>query len=276
MSIEIKQNFDWSATDKKLVIFMPNYNGKYLTEASIQRIQTAVDYQHWMILIGNDNVDDNWDHLRTNNVASITLLRDDKQPRNGAFIRNYVIKRCRSEYLLQKDGEVCIEGDFIHNAIEQCSGDLGWRPGYAVALNQVQTLEYLAGCNSALDPICHEIEPVRPCVDVNLVKEYLLRRNGQVNFISYYHYAYCVRTKLLQDVRGYDEEYRHYGWEDVDMYLRLGALGIEIKPDYNCYAVHLNHRSTVNHDMLNVMASVFRSKSPVVTHRNDNGWGEGE
>jgi len=279
MSITVKQNFDWSATDKELVIFMPNYNGRHLTEASIQRIQTAVEHKHWMVLIGNDNVEDEWNHLRTQNVASITLLRDDKQPRNGAFIRNYVIKRCQSRLFLQKDGEVCIEGDFIHNALDYCLGimDVGWRPGYAVALNGLQTENYLNGrLGVPLEQISREIEPVVPCMDAKIVKDYLLRRNGQVNFISYYHYAYCVKTEWLRMMNGYDESYRYYGWEDVDMYLRLSALGVEIQPDYNCYAVHLNHPSTVNRRMLNVMCDVFRSKNPDVARRNDSGWGEGE
>lgn len=279
MSIQVKQNFSWADTDKKLVIFMPNYNGKRLTEASIRRIQTAVEHQHWMIIIGNDNVDDNWDHLRTQNVASITILRDDKRPRNGAFIRNYVIKRCQSRLFLQKDGEVCIEGDFIYGALEYCFGlsDRGWRPGHAVALTEANTNIYATGgIVEHLELMSHLVEPVVPCTDLEMVKRYLIQQNGRVNFISYYHYAYCVPLHRLRALNGYDEDYKFYGWEDVDMYLRLASLGVQIQPDYNCYAIHLSHPSTVNRQMLNVMCDLFKSKDPRKFERNPNGWGEGE
>lgn len=274
--MKVIQNFDWSATEKKLVIFMPNYNGKRLTEQSILRMQTTIPTDQWMILIGNDNVDDDWDHLRTQNVASITLLRDNKEPRNGAFIRNYVIKRCRSVLFLQKDGEVVIEGDFIHSCIRQCHDEFGWRPGYAVALSVMDTGSYLDGRPVDLGQLSREIEPVVSCPDLSLVKEYLLRRNGQVNFISYYHYAYCVETAWLQTMHGYDEDFKYYGWEDVDMYLRLAERGVKIFPDYKCYAVHLYHPSTVNRPMLNAMAQVFQSKDPTQWRRNPERWGEGE
>lgn len=276
--MKVIQNFDWSATKKKLVVFMPNYNGKRLTELSIQRIQTVCPTDRWMIIIGNDNVEDDWEHLRTNNVASITLLRDNKEPRNGAFIRNYVIKRCESDFFLQKDGEVVIEGDFIFNAIHQCDTvhEIGWRPGHAVALSVMDTGLYLEGKSPNLDEMGLEIEPVAACPYLERVKDYLLRRNGRVNFISYYHYAYCVSTMWLKTMHGYDEDYRYYGWEDVDMYLRLAERGVKIVPDYSCYAIHLYHPSTVNRPMLNQMAELFRQKDPTVWCRNPDRWGEGE
>lgn len=276
--MKVVQNFDWSATEKKLVIFCPNYNGKSLTELSIQKIQTVVPTDDWVVIIGNDNVEDSWEHLRIQNVASITLLREEKEPRNGAFIRNYVIKRCRSALFLQKDGEVVIEGDFIFGAISKCLGRrrMGWRPGHAVALSVADTAAYLTGRFPNLDQISRVIEPVVPCPDLEKVKQYLLQRNGQVNFASYYHYAYCVSTEVLQKMHGYDEDYKFYGWEDVDVYLRLAAKGVKICPDHSCYAVHLNHPSTVNYSMLSKMAEIFRTKSPLQKQRNPERWGEGE
>ncbi len=239
--IEVKQNFDWYATKKKLVVFMPNFNGKALTEFSIERLSTVSEFKNWMIIIGNDNVDDNWDHLCTKNVGYFTLFHDDKSPRNGAFIRNYFIKRCQSEFILQKDGEVVIEGDAIFNAIQNCDFKTGWRAGYIGVLTQDQTSDFmqskiLSGVNY------REIEPVIPgCI--SSAKNYLLRRDGKVNFISYFHYAFCVSTPYLQSMHGYDEDYKNYGWEDVDMYLRLSAMNVSIVPDYTCYAFHLNHKS---------------------------------
>jgi hypothetical protein len=274
--LNIKKNFEWSLTKRKLVLFMPNYNGKRLTEASIRRIQTALPRKHWLIIIGNDNVDDNWDHLRDLNVVWFSLFHDTGAPRNGSFIRNYAIKRCNSELFMQKDGEVVLEGDAIHHAVIFCSDELGWRAGKICVLTSPQTETYLKAGN--LDALGAEVKLIEPVVpgSLNRVRDYLLIRDGRVNFTSFFHYAYCVPTDVLKDIRGYDERYKFYGFEDTDCYLRLARHGMFLSPDYECYAIHLNHSSTVNPAGLVEMKSLFAScnfsDSPA---RNPKRWGEG-
>ena len=275
MNVTVTQNFDWADTKRKLVVFLPNHNGKEFTEFSIQQIRTTRAVEDYLIIVGNDGVNDDFSHLATQNVAFFTLRGSQKYPRNGAFIRNYAIKRCQSELFFQKDGEVVIEGDFIQHSIDQHGS---WRAGNIVVLKAEQTEIYLREkqLSSVKDVHFYIVPPVMPSQDLNTTKKYILDLDGQVSFISYFHYAYCTRTKLLQDLGGYDEHFTDFGWEDVDMYFRLVYAQEFLKPDYSCYAIHPKHASTVNTLKLWDMSQVFKNKPVEQCVANlHQTWGEG-
>jgi hypothetical protein len=126
MGIGVKSNFDWKETNRKLVIFIPNYGRGKLAEFSIKNIKTNIPREDWVIIIGNDNIEENFDHLFDDNVRYFTLFAGNSKQRNGCFIRNYALSRCQSENMLQKDPEVVITGDFIKSVIDR---NVGWRPG---------------------------------------------------------------------------------------------------------------------------------------------------
>ncbi len=277
--VKIRKNFGWGITERKMILFMPNYKNSELTEYSIRRISTVLEPKDWAIIIGNDNVHKDWSFLRDieglNQTYFFTLEHDGPSPRNGAFIRNYFIKRCRSEFLFQKDGEVVIEGDFLFNAHQTCFSDMLWRAGNIAVLNANDTKTYqerhtLLGLEPTIEK---RIEPVFPCSAFEL-KQHLLYMNGRVNFTSFFHYGFCARTKLLQDMHGYDEDFLYYGFEDSDLFCRIVAKGKKFKPDYGCYAIHQWHPPTENKNMLPEMGEIFKRKS-LWEIRNPNGWGEG-
>lgn len=247
----IEKNFDWDITNRKLVIFMPNYNGRALTAYTISKIQTSVPDKDWIIIVGNDNVDDEFDFP---NVYYFNIRRDTKEPRNGGFIRNYFIKNCKSDLILQKDGEVLLEGDFIKNAIDNVKED-AWRPKIIYVLDGDQTTKLLNN---------YKIE-VSPTYVVN------------PPYIStYFHYAYCIQTNILQYLHGYDENYKYWGYEDTDLFDRLLTINKIIKPDPEISATHLSHHSTINYDQLKNMELYYNSVDKSLVIRNPNGWGEGE
>jgi len=275
MTVTVTQNFDWADTKRKLVIFLPNHNGKELTEFSIQQIRTTRAVEDYLIIVGNDGVDDDFSHLATQNVAFFTLRGSQQYPRNGAFIRNYAIKRCQSELFFQKDGEVVIEGDFIRHSIDQHGS---WRAGNIVVLDAEQTKTYLREkhLSSVKDIAFYTVPAVRPDIDLNATKQYICNLDGQISFISYFHYAYCTQTRTLQNLGGYDEDFTDFGWEDVDMYFRLAYAQEFLKPDYSCYAIHPKHASTVNTLKLGDMAQIFKNKATHQCAANlRRNWGEG-
>ncbi len=279
--VQVRKNFGWGITDRKMILFMPNYKNSGLTEYSIKRISTVLEPWDHAIIIGNDNVDKDWSYLRNlegfNHTYYFTLKHDGPSPRNGAFIRNYFIKRCQSEFIFQKDGEVVIEGDFLFNASRYCSnGDMLWRAGNVAVLDATNSTKYREN-DSLIDVetvIKKRIEPVVAYSPLDL-KRHLIYMNGQVNFTSFFHYGFCVQTKLLQDMHGYDEDYLYYGFEDSDLFCRLAAMQKRFKPDYSCYAIHQWHPPTENVSMLPEMGEIFKRKDPCEVVRNPNGWGEG-
>ncbi len=278
---ETARNFDWGETRRKLCIFMPNFQWPEWTSYAINMIKTVVDKRDYIIIIGNDNVPKNWDHLKEKNVRYFTLERDcpKGEPRNGLFIRNYAIRRMQSELYLGKDSEVILTGDFIYRALNFGSA---WRPGTIYSLTDTQTKsmvdeeglwqEYIERC-------VNHTTTVQPYVadSAYAVKEMLEKADGRINPTTYFHYAYCVKLEHLHHLRGYDEDYSAYGWEDGDMYCRLFHKGVRIFPDPEVAAVHPCHPRTSDSKPEKVanMRDLFVSKSPANVIRNTQGWGEG-
>lgn len=280
--IEETRNFDWGETRRKLCIFMPHFHCPEFTEFSIRQIVTQVDTKDYIIIIGNDNVPHNWDHLKPLNVKFFTLIREGVPagtPRNGCFIRNYALARMQCERYVMKDAEVCVFGDFIYNALHFRTG---WRPGTVYSLTVKETREFVAESNPGpwiiekCTPKMHAPHPVFE--NAYQLKQMLLDADGKINPTTYFHYAYGMDLPPVVQMNGYDEEYTSYGWEDTDLNCRLFAQNIVICPDESTIVVHPHHPRTSDSN-INVVANmrdVFVRKSPMAWFRNPNGWGNGE
>jgi hypothetical protein len=281
MSIEVEQNFDWSETKRKLIIFALNYHRDRFVEISLRKFSTSTSLQDWLYVVGNDNCRLDFDlHQFGSNVRYLNLLRNSSEERNGSFLRNYFIKRCQSDLLLQKDGEVVL----LDDPVKACLEKKIWRPGWIYVLNPKLSELYYQG---------QLLDPAGSNQDLNMhgfpnqitdsgdysadqAKKSIMAAAGGSCMSTYYHYAYCVPTKVLQDLRGYDERYTHYGFEDSDMFCRLAYSGVRLHPDYNCRAVHLWHDKQIVSNKLNDMGNLFQTQRPEDTIRNLGVWGEGE
>ena len=105
--MRIIQNFEWAELDDKaLTIFIPNYGrGDYIRRL-IEQFQTKASVEMYTIVVGNDGLHDDFSDLYPKNVRYFTLGRKDPNiSRNGCFIRNYFIKRCKSRNIFSKDPE---------------------------------------------------------------------------------------------------------------------------------------------------------------------------
>lgn len=272
-------NFDWAETKRKLVVFMPNHRVKKYVEFSISQIQTALPKKDWLIVIGNDNCDDKFDHLYDQNVRYFTLHTDYDGYRNGCFIRNYAIKRCQSNLFFQKDGEVVILGDFMNQF--SMMRYPAWRCGFIFVLNEIKTEALMSG--AVPDPnhwgsLCtRKIQLFIPEYPEE-ARDVIAEADGKVNYSTYFHYGFGVETSILQSMRGYDEDFKQYGWEDSDMICRLVAMGVNLVPDYSCAAIHPDHprQKVMFTTMAESMKGVFISRNPRQFIRNPNKWGEGE
>jgi hypothetical protein len=274
MKYKVTKNFDWSITNRKACIFIPNFGKKEHLLYALSQMRTRVPRDDWVIIIGNDGIDIDFNFLKSKNVYYYTIHRDPASSRNGAFNRNYAIKRCQSEYLIQKDPEVVLLGDFVRASIEAKEG---WRAGNIYVLTRALTAELVAEDN--LDVLkfsaCIPIAPVK-ILDPKHAKYIIVGEDGRVNFSSYFHYAYSVPTRVLQNMQGYDERYLHYGYEDSDIFCRLLKLKYYLIPDNSVTAVHLFHDRDPGFDLkdLKKMRQIFIEQDPMNTSRNDT-WGEG-
>ena len=274
--IEITRNFDWDITKRNICIFMPNYHDRKFTELSLKKIRTITPKKDYVVIVGNDNVEESFDDFADDNVFYFNLKREEAGMRNGCFIRNFAIKRCQSELFFQKDGEVVILGDFISQCL---ASETPWRAGNIYVLKEDVTERFIA---SEDDEIVKGLEPTKKIDKIfpetaEEAKSLIHEARGNLNLSTYFHYAYCIRTKILQNINGYDEDYHYYGFEDSDMFCRLYAMGHKIVPDYSCSAIHLFHpRESINMSLLNRMSDIFKEKDVNESKRNPDVWGEGK
>lgn len=271
--IEIVQNFEWSMTKRKICIFMPSYHDKKYTDNSLRNIKTSVPKEDYIIIIGCDGNEQDYSGREDENVYFFHINRSNREVRNSAYVRNYCLKRCQSDLFFQKDGDVVVLGDFIKNCIEWSQP---WRAGMIYVLDEEQTENYLDSNNPVfLDSPTKKIDLAFP-EGVNKVKNIIYNAHGSVNMSTYFQYAFCAETKVMQDMNGYDEDYTYYGYEDSDMFCRLYGAGYKMMPDFDCSAVHQCHPRALVSGKVENMESVFLSKDMSQSKRNPNGWGDGE
>ena len=72
--------FDWSCTARDLVLFIPNYGRKnYLRSCLASLTHTRVPRERWLVLVGNDGLDEPMNNLTAEfNLQWFTLRRAAK------------------------------------------------------------------------------------------------------------------------------------------------------------------------------------------------------
>ena len=260
-------NFDWSITNRELVIFIPNWaRGEYIRR-TIAEMDTHVPLSKWLIVIINDRIHEDFSDLDGfENTVYLTFGSErTKEGRGDGFVRNIAIKRCQSRWFFQRDPEIIVTGDFIKHIIE-CPTDMYRLSGPARKTRQATTTRFLQGeatvqeCSEDSDQ--YNIDP----------KQFV-----------YFHFGFAVKTQILQDMRGYDEDYKRMYCADRDLYARLMAQGIVPIMDPECKPIHLYHDTPWYPDTTKTkadyatMQKIFASKNPNECVRNNpDTWGMGD
>ncbi len=262
------REFDWSLTERKVVVFSPNWGrGDYIRHTT-RMIKTCVPKKDWIVLVANDGIHDDLSDLESDNVVYFTFDRENKSERNGCFIRNFVIKRVRSQFLFSKDPEIIVAGsDFISNILT--CGHRFYRLGSpACKVSEHVTKEYMAG-KANLDR----------CIQNSRTT------SVQANQHQIMHFGYSMLVNILQNMHGYDEDYSNSPYcEDRDIFYRFRAQRLNPFVDQHCFPVHLWHEMKFypntpdNKRKYEQSQTIFASKDPKNFIRNTGpeGWGEGK
>lgn len=261
------EDFDWSITNRRLVIFIPNFGRGEYVRKTIQEIKTIVPHKDWLILIINDRIHEDFSDLdSTKNIVYLTFGPErNKEGRGDAFIRNIAIKRCQSKWFFQKDPEIIIQNDFVKHILE-CQTEMYRLSGPASKVRKGTTQKFLA-----------DKATVAECLKD--ADHYPINENQFV----YFHFGFAVKTSILKKMRGYDEEYKKMYCADKDLYARLMSAGIKTTFDQQCKPIHLWHivpwypDSPENKANYAEMRAIFANKDPKQTLRNnEHTWGEGD
>jgi hypothetical protein len=265
--ISTLENFDWSITNRKLVIFMPNFGRGEYVRKTVQTISTTIPREDWLVVAINDRVHEDLSGLEENyNTVYLTFGPErSKEARGDAFMRNVIIKRCQSEWLFQKDPEIVVHNDFIKHILE-CQTDMYRLSGPASKVRQATTQKFL-----------QDQATIQECIQDS--DKYTINEKQFV----YFHFGFAVKTAILKNMRGYDEDYKKMYCADKDLYARLMASGVRPTFDAKCKPIHLWHTvpwypdNPENKADYARMKAIFASKDPKQTIRNDeHSWGEGD
>lgn len=252
-----QHDYDWDHTNRDLIIFIPNFGRRHMLEHSLRWFSTNISRDRWQILICNDGVHEDLGSLSDFNVSYFTFVRPKVSERNGCFVRNYAIARTKSKYIFQCDPEIIIKGDCVEKLLS-IQSDI-YRIGQVKLLTDKETSSVIAGIDVLQD---------------------LTVRSLRTKDNMYLHCGFGAKVEILRSIRGYDEEFTHWGYEDRELYYRLSRkkLGYNIYIDYDCASYHMWHPNTGGKNAeikKHKMRRLFQNKVSRKQKCNLNGWGNG-
>jgi len=226
MSYVNQHNFDWSITNRDIVLYIPNFKRKHLLLPTLCQMQTSLPKDKWIILVVNDGPHEDMSDLALKfNITYFTFEREPAKERNGCLIRNYIIKRVQSRVLATRDPEIFITGDNYLIKLSEME-DIIYRPHEMVELQEPETPKIIASPNINL--LCLKTRAVHKLTNPMEPRAF--------------HAGVAVYTKRLIDIGGYDEDFvNFYGWEDIDILHRLVQSNAEIFVDNNVNTYHVWH-----------------------------------
>ncbi len=262
MTIINQNNFDWSITNRDVVMVIPNYGRKNLILPGLKRFKTGIPRDKWILLIANDCKHEDFSDIAEEfNIAWFTFEREPVE-RNGSQIRNFIIKNIQSKILAFRDPEIIVTGeDYLEKVIGLKERQVH-RPYGTTELREQDVTRILR--DNTLDVTTLDVK-----------RNYKV---GDSQAHEGFHFCYAAHVSLLREIRGYDEDYKDcYGWEDVDLLNRLHLANAEFVMDKNIHAYHTWHprrRSFLKgvHDNAKIYTEKITDPIKIV---NPNGWGLG-
>ena len=139
-----------------------------------------------------------------------------------AAIRNKAIAASRCDYLIQIDGDLILQRNFIQDHIAFA------KEGHYVAgsrgiITEALTRKVLSGEITSLSALSRGVRNSNNVVRIPLMA-YLYRTLGPSRFVKGCNMAFW-RSDLIR-VNGYDEEFRGWGGEDSELATRLNNSGV--------------------------------------------------
>jgi hypothetical protein len=265
-----ENDFDWSVTERDIVIVLPSVGRKVQLIPGLKRLitTTALPKENWRIVVMNNCCHEDLSDLQCLNCSYFTLSKSlQTNYLNGGYARNYVLKRLRSKRVIFRDAEIFHDGDYLSYA-NQLPVDA---VGELFAANQVYYNGIVGGVSVTASPEVTRAIIDNPMVDLRTIARIFRMRSYE----GMNGYGWIAPTKMLQDMRGFDEDFDEWGMEDSDIFDRIKASGrpvIRMPQGYPVYATHLFHPPAPFPS--GKACRIYKEKDPNQLIRNPNGWGE--
>jgi len=217
LPIKVNSPYPFNKIDDKkplVSIVIPIYNYGIQFEKTLQSIFSST-YKNFEIIIVNDGSTDEYIKLKLDSIKSHPNIKILNQENAGpSSARNNGIKNSTGEYILPLDADDTILPEYIETCVNILKSDKKISPVYCdtIHIGQLQGVEK------------------RP--------EWSIERLIQGPFIvncSMFH------KKAFDDCGGYDVELK--GWEDYDMWIRMGLSGYVGKRIQKPLFIYFHHEN---------------------------------
>lgn len=221
-------------------IVLPNYNGRSLLEKNLPSLITAVEqYDHEIIVVDDHSSDDSVQFIEQNYPKIIVI----KSPVNQGFSStcNKGIKVASKDFACVANTDVTFTDNYFSNAIKcftspdtfAVKGDIiNYREdfGDVIVIERTCLLYYKHGFLR----FNHKVEPTHTFQGSKLNTQFVLLGC-----------CFVCRRELLQSLKGFDEIYSPFYWEDSDLAQRALKSGYKLTYSENCKVYH-QLSSTIN------------------------------
>lgn len=226
MSYINQNNFDWNLTNRKIVLYIPNFGRKNYLIPTLQRMQFDLPKDQWIILVVNDGIHEDMSDLTDFNVVYFTFERGEKpKERNGCMVRNFILKRLQSEIVATRDPEIFIEGKQYLSSIAQLKENQVYRPCEMIELRESDVTKIFEN----------------PFLDLTTLKIRCSHSVANHNYRAF-HAGFAMHTAKLVELGGYEEAFANaYGHEDVNLLERVIAAKMDFIIDQDVKTYHIFH-----------------------------------
>jgi glycosyltransferase involved in cell wall biosynthesis len=200
----------------RLSVVIPSLNRADILARTIDRIEhQTVSRETYEVLVINNNSSDHTESVLSQKGAVYPNLRSFTQLKPGAAAtRNVGIRESAGDIILFIDDDILADPQLVANHLKYHKE----YPGNSVIGTVVSQWE------KATDPFLRYLR------DRGIFNPYSIACNRPMDF-SYYHTGNASTSrKLLQGVGGFNEDFRVYGMEDIELGYRLEKQGCRMTP----------------------------------------------
>lgn len=261
-----QNSFNWSITDRKVILYIPNFGRKKYLIPTLKRMKTTLPRDQWIILVVNDGIHEDMSDLSDFNLTYFTFERgQNPKERNGCMVRNYILKRLQSQIVATRDPEIFVEGSDYLSSIADLKENQVYRPCEMVELTEPDTVKLFND----------------PFLDLPNLRTRCVHRVTTHNYRAF-HAGFAMHTKKLVDLGGYEEEFAsNYGYEDVNLLERVIAAKMDFVIDPNVKTYHTFHPrrvrflQTVGDNGILYKKKRGQIQQGILVANNNKEWGNG-
>lgn len=175
-----------------------------------------------VIIVDNNPLDCNYEFFRSLNLPDNFCYFRQTKP-GAAAARNLGILKSNGLYILFIDDDVVADKNLILEHLNYCKDNL-----YDVSVGRL-----------VISPDIKKIPFVSFIEEWELHPSYHGLENGAILAYPYFNTAnLMIKKQLLQRLKGFDEEFNYYGWEDVELGYRLSLEGVNLVFNSNAIGIH--------------------------------------